>query len=320
MAGNTETIKWWPQRVKSIPQIIPVVLLGLICMTPAVYFPPPFDLRARYYDLLIVSHLFALREPGTPGTRSAGVRIWDWTHVWAVVVAQLLLIVGVPLFLFFWLDLQRYASNGVPEKVDAAQLIVASIVGAIAANIFLSSQLPRLAVPRVFCSFMAGSSINTYVERYRKIEHFIPGDHRWIHLRITNVGTIYYSGFTASCEIPDGWDVPFWVEEIPDQVPPRNAVNRTPTGGGLDPPTIGVYARGYRFLAEQHQIDFSPFSDPRDTGPGASAVFQVYLRAPDRAGNYRLRIKISANEAGGTAINDLTLRVHPNEKPDELET
>ena len=316
MPGLTiEQLKIWPHRVMSIPNVIPVFIYGLCCLTPAVYFSPPFDLRERFYLHLTGSKLFSLSTP-TPGSRSVGVRIWDWTNVYSVVLAQLSLPLGIPLGLFLILGLQDLWTQEVADKVDVAQLIVASIVGAIATNIFLSAQLPRIAVPRIACSFLMGVSPNGYAERYRNSEEFYPGEAKWVHLRLTNVGTIYYSGFTVSCEIPPYWVVPFGVHsdsgESPNFMSPQAIPSAAPPGKPLQSPLLGDYPRPYRVVPGKYQVDFPPQSDPRDTGPGATAVFQIYLWAPSHDHKCRLRLRISANEAGGVAIKDLTLRVQPD--------
>lgn len=144
------------------------------------------------------SRLFALSDP-LPGHRSFGVRIWDWTHVYAVVIAQLSLPIGVPVALFLVLNLDDvWRLDDTRGAVDVAQLITASVVGAIAINIFLSSQLPRLAQPRIACSFLMSSSETGYFERYLATDLFAPKEARWIHLRLTNIGTIYYSAFVEA--------------------------------------------------------------------------------------------------------------------------
>ncbi len=299
--------------------LVPVTVLGLLCATPLIFLPPPLDFRAWYYEALTQTDAFALGGYPSPGRRSLGLRVWDWTHVYSVVIALVTVPVGLPLALWFSLGLGQYVSQGLSAQVSVAQLLVAVLVGGIAVNVFLSSQLPRLASPRVVCTFLMGgpSGPEEFLERFVKEETFQSGEPRWVHLRLTNVGTLNYSGLTVSCDIPDGWDVPFTVYGETDETPPRLAVRPS---HGLDRsyPHLPLYARPYRYIVGgKSHVDFFPADSPRDTGSGATAVYQIFLQAPrvDKTMSFQLRVKVSTNEVSGAAVCDLKLRLYPLPSP-----
>ena len=87
------------------------------------------------------------------------------------------------------------------------QLITSSIVGGVAVDVFLLFQLPRMLRPRLHFCYLKhkdGSDMReAYLEVYRPELELTGGYWQWVHLRITNVGTIYYSRFTLACELPN---------------------------------------------------------------------------------------------------------------------
>jgi len=293
--------------------------------TALAFLPQPFDVRARFYETLIGSKLFALGGFPLADRRSFGMRVWDNTHVYLMLLALLSLPIGVPLGLWFGLDLGNFFNNDLASKVDTAQLLMAGIIGAIAVNVFLYSQLPRLAKPRVVCRFFEAhpSHVDAYLERFVVNQRFVPGEARWVFLRITNVGSAHYSGLKVSCEIPDDWLVDFTVTALTDESPPRYTTRRTSSGGSEEPPTMPEQVKAYRFFQTKNQVDFDTNSNPLETGPGSTSVYPLFIRADSTASaqSAKLRVKIAASEAGGTAIVDLGLQitdgnVHEEDSPD----
>ena len=295
----------------SIGNMLLVLVLLVICLTPVLFFPEP-DVRKWLYRRLATSRPFARTGYPDPNVRSLGMVLWDWTRVYWVVGALLFLPVAAPVVLGFWLFPADFG-NDTQETAGFVQILVTALIGGIAVDVFLSGQLQRLGHARVTSTFLLSVPDSRhgdqFVERYERSEEFKPGQLRWVHLRITNVGVVYYSAFTVSCEIPPEWTVPFSIVQTMSGDQPlaqdmyvRETEETVP---------MASYARALRWVAAKHQIDFPPRSDPRDTGPGATAVYSFLLRAPESptCSNYPLRIKVSAGEAGGAAIDDLTLLV-----------
>ena len=290
-----------------------VAVLWLISLTPIVFFPDPLDVRQWLYRRLAGSRPFASSGNPPANTRSLGMMLWDWTRVYSVVFALLVLPVAAPVTLGVWL-VAISSDSGVSETVSIVQAVVSALVGGVAIDVFLAGPLQRLGQPRVACTFLLGrpgTQGDRFVERYETTEDYAPGQLRWVHLRLTNVGVIYYQAFTVSCEIPEGWVVPqSFVSTMGSDQPYAEQLHVAETGEYV---RMATYAKALTWKAEKRQIDFESRSDPRDTGPGATAVYSLLLRAPpaQEGASYRLRVKISASEAGGTAIRDLTLRVRP---------
>ena len=77
-----ERNRWWPERIRSLPRLIPTLIFGFMHNSAGVC-PPPFDFREWFHNHLTRSRLFGLSNP-SPGDRSFGVRVWDATQVYSV--------------------------------------------------------------------------------------------------------------------------------------------------------------------------------------------------------------------------------------------
>jgi hypothetical protein len=182
----------------------------------------------------------------------------------------------------------------------------------VAIGVFLSFQLPRILRPRVHVCFLrpdpASTEGESFLEQYEYEVRLAAHRGTWLHLRITNVGTIYYSGVTVSCILP------------PELKTPTYQMLQQVTLDPLRPSS--PYSLPYDYRAVRHQISFHPRDDPRDTGPGDSAVYSFYL-TPDQpikgAERLSLVISVHAAPAGGRTQKELAVIVTADDQSEPVQ-
>lgn len=156
-----------------------------------------------------MSDILAPKGEPLPGTRRLGLRIWDLVHPHSSFIALAFLPIGTPISLWLWLDLNSLWNETLDNKVDIVQLLTAALVGAVAVDVFLSFQLQRILRPRVHVGYLISDKSSTdghqFLEDYQYTQNFASGEGIWVHIRITNVGTIDHAGLTVACEIPKDW-------------------------------------------------------------------------------------------------------------------
>ena len=294
------------ERLRSAPMLVVVLALGVLCLTPLSFMARPIGIREYFYTALVRSRTLAATSPAAPGSVSPAVKVWNWFHAPSLIIALLSIPAGISIWLWFGLGLSEVWSRaGVQNQLDVAQLLASTIVGGIAIDVFLSNQLHGYSPPRIACSFLlsepasSGHGTESFNEIYLGSHEHV-GAPRWFHLRITNVGPVYYSGFSVSLVLPEGWSEiakPRFITTIAAPVRFEGTHEGEPTFVR----TLEDGPPGSR------TVDFDPISSPRETGPGATIIYSVYLEPPQRATAGRLTLRASANESGEFAVRRLDL-------------
>jgi hypothetical protein len=301
------------QRFQSLLHLPLAILLIAICCTPLMYWPPFF--RAWLYSVFCMSKVFAAGGYPSAATRSIGLAIWDWIHPHSTLVASALLPVGIPLFLWFWLDLKSEWGGTLGNKIGAVQLITAAAVGSVAILIFLSFQLQRMLTPRVHACFLPSdtsseSQGHQFFERYEYRQTFKAKRGAWIHIRITNVSPIDYASLDVSCELPPNWLGSSATRRDWDMIEVR-ADPRCATESIVR--SKPEWLRPYVFRPSQRRFHFGKVDDPKDTGPGASSVWSFYAEPGEVAAvtSETIRVFVRSSQSGGTTTKRLSAVITP---------
>lgn len=130
-----------------------------------------------------------------------------------LIVTQFLLVLGVPLVMWFGLDMKPEWLQGGSARLIVVQLLSAALVGAVAIDVFLAFQLPRLLKPRVHACFLQGNpdavgepentASVTFFRDYTRNVTVIPDKEQWLHILVTNVGTIHLPDLKLSIVFPE---------------------------------------------------------------------------------------------------------------------
>ena len=252
-----------------------------------------------------------------------GLKLWTYYHPPSVLAALALVPVGAPLALWFGLGLRSEWGLTLQDNVDIVQLITSSIVGGVAVDVFLLFQLPRMLRPRLHFCYLKhkdGSDMReAYLEVYRPELELTGGYWQWVHLRITNVGTIYYSRFTLACELPnEDWGGTYVISRDDDYYNLYKANGEQIKQFNPDLGRGPEYLRRYTLRQQKNQIDFEPRDDPRDTGPGDASVYSFCVRPPavQERTSFKLQLRVAADQASGQTIKYLKMVVLPKPTPD----
>lgn len=291
-----------------MPDLPFAFILLVLCFTPLIFWPP--FIRSFLYSTLAMSKIFAGRSWPLPEPRPWGLKIWDWTHTHSVFIATLSIPVGAPAIMFFVLNLSETWRMVPTGRLEVVQLLSATIFGAVAVSIFLSLQLPRILRPRIHCCFLISDpqSIrrNYFLGHYEVIQEFVAGLGQWVHVRITNVGTVKYSGLGVTCKLPEGWNASGVIRtNIGFQVIDGLGDFVDTSSGSLP-----RFIREYEFHFSTRDILFEPNNDSRETGSGASSIYSFYVLPPRFPGEGTLEVHVTSDEAVGATVKKLNVVVN----------
>ena len=322
LGAQVKPITKW-QRFRSSHLGLYALLLGVVCLLLPLLFWPPF-VRKELYSTLTMAKFFAMGgEPTAVERRPWGLRIWDKYHPHSVPIASALLVIGVPTGLWVFINLGTLWTTDsqtlLTTRLNIIQLLSATLVGGVAIGVFLTFQLPRMQTPRVHtCFALADPKSNEGFLFLNLLEYTVSLTAErgtWLHVRVANVGTIYYPRFTVSLEIPRGWSVATVQradraegQRIDWHITGHPSIS---SDAAMDDNQRPVHLRPYTYNSVRHRLSFEPRDDPQDTGPGASSVYSYYVipSQPEAGRNPQIRVYVSSDQAGGQTVKTLNVNV-----------
>lgn len=297
-------VRGWRDRLPALWHIVPIAFTAALNLTPFIFFPGPPDLRKLLYEQLSRSKLFALSGYPMPPRQIPGEKVWSTFQVYSMIVAQAFLPIGIPLVLWFSLDLGALVTADLDSKVLVAQLLTAAVIGAIAIGVFLSVQLHRISPVRMSSAFLQNDPRTSYqehfVHRHVGTERFCSGQLKWIHLRLTNVGTAHLSDFQLRGEFPRDWSVPgtyrAQMSSEESAVAARASERLFVDDCNPDVP-LASYARAFDWSTARNQFTFPTRLIQVGLGPGATTVFSILVMAPSAQAFREDYVKVSVSSS-----------------------
>lgn len=257
--------------------------------------------------MLVVSRTFSRTLPWTT-RRTLGQWVWDYYHPHSLILASAIFVFGGPISFWIWLDLGSASTETLSDRLEIVQLLVATIVGGVAVGVFAVSQLPRILRPRFHVSFLTSDPTDgaKFITLRSLRGRATGGQPTWLHVQITNVGTVTYSAMTVAFELPDPWDMS---RAIP--VGDYMLVHVIRKGTQEDVRGSPAFARLWHLREEFNQIYFEANDNPQETGSGSSAIYSFVVAPPQVAKAGTLRVFISCKESVGTVVKTLKVEVVP---------
>lgn len=291
----------WPKRFAWGLFEVPLFLVLLILNLSALVFLLP-QARIWLYKLLLKSKAFGYREGREKGSISCGLKIWDSVHAYSILVtaSSVPILLVVVLWLVadlstLWQDVTNQAS-----RATVAQLVSAAVLGGVAIDVFLITQLPHLMRPRVFVCFLKNNPqsperIDSYFEEFVSKLELKSQQTTTLHFRITNTGTSHLSRIDLRV------------------YPPSSIIFTGGQSPGTPPTAIDKY-KAWQEGGEGSVVRFAVRDDPSDTAPGASALFRALIVPPkvEEETDYELRLRITSDSTIGFTEKKLQLVVVPN--------
>lgn len=292
---------------------MPMLIVGVVVsVTPLGWL---FGGRGLVFNALAYSRLFSPNsEASYPRPRA--LRYWDWFHPKTTVIGALLMTVGLPIGIWWWLELSNKWAESIDGKLVVVQLLVASILGVVAIQAFLLFQLPSMRPPRVSCRFYkpAGGTLNKeYSSRFLDLIELAPGTETWLHLRVTNVGYRRYGNIGVGIVLPDEWKIGSAIHPAGREVP---SVYGYSSLGRRDldiPSETPERFRAYKFMEQYHTLEFESNDSPRETGPGDGGVYSFHVYVPHTAeGEHELRVIVRTPDSSGASEKNFKVVINPS--------
>jgi len=225
------------------------------------------------------------------------LRLWDRINAYSIFIAAFLVPILLGLIAWILFDLSELWSSADPastDKASVAQILGAALVGGVAVDVFLLTQLPQLFRPRICACFLERNPgmedhIQGYFEKYNK-EEAIPRDRTvCLHFIITNTGTSHLTKQAVRIELP------------PELMVAMGAPHGTRLSGTNKIPNDKDGQRVY----------FPPRDDPLDNAPGASALYHLRVIPANvqPAMVYELVLRIASERTNGFTEKRLRLKI-----------
>ncbi len=308
-------------RLKSaIPSLVSLSLGVLVSLTPIGWILPA---KQWVYEALAYSPTFAPISSASE-IRPRALAAWDWLHPKTIIIAAFVFTVGLPLIPWLVLDLEELWTGDartLDDKVQAVQLTVALLLGAVAIQAFLLFQLPSLRPPAVSVrALLPSNDISDGLEYSARPSQYIEmasGSATWVHIRVTNVGVRSYDGISVGIVMPDGFRIGR-LRRVPASGH-LHALCWTPERGGMvqrssEDNLLPDGARPYQFRDRYLTVEFDANRNPRETGPGDSGLYSFHIGAPDAPGAFTMKVVVRATGSTGATEQKIAVTVSDREQ------